>query len=109
MALTPKLLYIGNDTASTVYTASSNSGAYTIIKSISVCNTSGSDKTFSLHLVPSGDTAGVANKIMSSFTVPANDVVTSDTVYVLDASGAVYYDPTDANLTLTVCGVEYTG
>lgn len=103
----PKLLYIGNDTASNVYTSSSNVGSYSIIRTISVCNTSGTDKTFSLHIVPASGTAGANNKVMSNLTVPANDVVVSDTIIVLNAGGSVYFDPVDSNLTLTVSGVEY--
>ena len=107
MALTPKRLYIGNDTATNVYTASSNAGSYTIVRSLNVCNTTSTDKTFSVHIVPSGDTAGASNKVVSNVTVPANDVVYTDSVYVLNAGDALYYDPVDANLTLTVAGVEY--
>jgi len=107
MALTPKRLYIGNDTASNVYTASSNVGSYTIIRTINVCNTSATDKTFSLNVIPSGGSAGANNKVISNVTVPANDVIHSDSVYVLNAGDALYYDPVDANITLTVNGVEY--
>jgi len=107
MALTPKRLYIGNDTATNVYTASSNAGSYTIIRTINVCNTSATDKTFSLNIIPSGGSAGVANKVISSVTVPANDVIHSDSVYVLNAGDALYFDPADSNLTLAVNGVEY--
>lgn len=108
MALTPKRLYIGNDTASNVYSASNVAGSYSIIRSITVCNTSTADKTFSLNIIPSGGSAGANNKVISNVTVPANDVIYSDSVYVLNAGDAVYYDPADANLTLTVNGVEYT-
>lgn len=108
MALTPKRLYIGNDTASNVYSASSVVGSYSIIRNITVCNTSATDKTFSLNIIPSGGTAGANNKVISNVTVPANDVIYSDSVYVLNTGDAVYYDPVDGNLTLTVNGVEYT-
>lgn len=106
MALQPKRLYIGNDTSSTVYTASNNLYAYTIIKTINVCNTSGVDKTFSLHIVPSGGSAGANNKVLSNVTVPANDVIYSDSVYVLNQNESIYYAPSDSNLTLLVTGVE---
>lgn len=107
MALTPKRLYIGNDTASNVYTASSNAGSYTIIRTINVCNTSAADKTFSLHIIPSSGSAGANNKVISNVTIPANDVVYSNSIYVLNAGDALYFAPTDANVTLTVSGVEY--
>lgn len=105
--ITPKLLYIGNDTASNVYTVSSNVGSYSIVRTINVCNTAATDKTFSLNIIPASGSAGANNKVMSSLTVPANDVVVSDTVLVLNAGDSIYYDPVDSNLTLTVSGVEY--
>ena len=78
-----------------------------IIRTINVCNTSATDKTFSINVIPSGGTAGANNKVISSVTVPANDVIHSDSVYVLNAGDALYYDPVDSNLTLTINGVEY--
>jgi hypothetical protein len=108
MALEPKRLYIGNDTAANVYTASSNVGSYSIIKTINVCNTSGTDKTFSLHILPSGASAAANNKILSNITVAANGIVYSNSVYVLNAGESLYYDPVDSNLTVLVTGVEYT-
>lgn len=107
MALTPKRLYIGNDTASNAYTTSSNVGSYTIIRTINVCNTSSSDKTFSIHIIPSGGSAGANNKVISNVTVPANDVIYSNSIYVLNAGDVLYYSPIDNNLTLTVNGVEF--
>lgn len=108
MALTPKRLYTGNDTASTVYTAPSAAGSYSIIKTISICNTTTTAKTVSINLVPSGGSAGVSNKIMSNVVVPANDTIYSNMVYVLNASDSIYYDPQDANLTMVLTGVEYS-
>jgi len=108
MALTPKRLYTGNDTASNVYTASSTANSYSIIKTISICNTTTTDKTVTIHLVPNSGTAGANNKIMSNVVVPANDTIYSNMVYVLNAGDAVYYDPQDANLTLVLTGVEYS-
>lgn len=105
--LTPKLLYIGNNTASNVYTVSSNVGSYSIIRTVSVCNTTSTDKTFSLNIIPSGGSNGANNKIMNNIIVYANDVLVSDTVYVLNAGDSVYFDPVDSNLTLIVSGVEY--
>lgn len=106
--LTPKRLYTGNALASNVYTVSSTAGSYTIIKTINVANTTTTDKTFNLHIIPAAGSATVSNKIMSTINVPANDVISADTIFVLEASEALYYDPTDSNLTLYVAGVEYT-
>lgn len=105
--LTPKNLYTGNDLASNVYTVSSTANSYTIIKSINISNTSAVDKTFSLHIIASSGTPAASNKIMSSITVPGNNVLSSDTVFVLNSDESLYFDPVDANLTLHVSGAEF--
>lgn len=38
-----------------------------------LCNTTGSAVTVSLSLVPSGGTAGVANRVMAAYSLPAGD------------------------------------
>jgi len=106
--LLPKRLYIGAATAgSSVYTLTSNVGSYAIVKSINACNVTGTDSTFDLHVVPSGDTAVNANKVLSSITVPANDVITSDVLIVMEAGDSLYFNQTSANVTITISGVEY--
>lgn len=108
MALIPKRLYTGNDTASNVYTASSVANSYSIIKTMSVCNTTTTNKTVSIHIVPNGGTAGANNMVMSNVVIPANDTIYSNMVYVLNAGDAIYYNPQDSNLTLVLTGVEYS-
>lgn len=106
--LLPKRLYIGAATGgSSVYTLTSNVGSYAIVRSINACNTTGTDATFDLHVVPSGDTAGTANKILSSITVPANDVITSDAIIALEPSDSIYFNQSGTSITLTVSGVEF--
>jgi len=106
--LVPKRFYIGDATGgSSVYTLTSNVGSYAIVRSINACNTTGSDATFDLHIVPSGDTADSGNKILSSITVPANDVITSDAIITMEPSDAIYFNQSGTSITLTVSGVEY--
>ena len=44
-ALTPKTLYVGNTSAANVYTVSSNTGAYTIVKNFTILDKQSSSKS----------------------------------------------------------------
>jgi hypothetical protein len=105
--LEPKRLYIGSDTDSNVYTVSSTTGSYAIIRNFNACNTTSEDKTYSLHIIPSSGTAGNNNKIMSNIVVPANDVLISSGPYVLNAGDSIYLSQSAASITLNISGVEY--
>ena len=74
--LTPKLLYIGADTAANVVTVSSNTGSYSIIKNMNLCNFTASAATCNVHLLVSGVSAAANNNaILKSFTVAPNETV----------------------------------
>jgi hypothetical protein len=106
--LIPKRLYIGAATGgANVYTLTSNVGSYAIIRSINACNVTGAAQTVDVHIIPSGDAAADANKVLSSITIPADDVVTSDAVLVLEPGDSIYLNQANANVTLTISGVEY--
>lgn len=107
--LKPKNLYTGTASpAGNIYTASSTTGDYTIIKLINICNSNTTTpKSFSLHLLtPSSSTANTTNIIISNLTIPASNVVQIDTAIVLDASGSLYASHT-GDITIHVSGVEY--
>jgi hypothetical protein len=105
--LQPKKLYIGNDTASNVYTVSSNVGSYAIIRNINACNTTTANKSYTLHIIASGGSAATNNAIMSNINVPGDDVVISDATYILNAGDSLYLSQSGTDVTLTVSGVEY--
>lgn len=105
--LQPKKLYVGAATASNVYTVSSNVGSYAIVRSINACNTTASNKTFTIHLVESTGTAADSNKIMSNINVPGNDVVVSEVTYILNAGDSLYLSQSAANVTVAISGVEF--
>jgi hypothetical protein len=105
--LQPKRLYTGADTGSNVYTVSSNVGSYAIIRNINACNTTTSNKSFSLHILTSGGTAQNNNKIMSNINVPGDDVVVSDGTFILNSGESIYLAQSSANVTLTISGVEF--
>ena len=106
--LQPKRLYTGAATASNTYTAPSTIGSYSIVRSIHACNTTTTDKVFSINIVPQFGSAAKDNLIMSNITVPGNDVVVSDTTIVLGPGDALYLTQATADVVLTISGVEYS-
>lgn len=69
----PIRIYQGqpSDTEGTLETVPA--GETWVITDIMICNTTGSDETVSLSLVPSGDTAGDSNRIMEEIEITAHD------------------------------------
>jgi hypothetical protein len=55
-----------------------------ILKQIILANTSSSSATVSISLVPSGGTAGAANRIVPNVSVSANSVVVIDLSQVME-------------------------
>jgi hypothetical protein len=105
--LTAKLLYIGNGTASNVYTAASSAGAYTIIKNINICNTTGNPVTVDVNILSNSGTPGSNNALLKSLTVQAFETISYDTSVVLDAGYKIYTVNASNNCTFTISGVEY--
>ena len=105
--LTPKLLYIGADTAANVVTVSSNVGSYAIVKNINLCNFTSSAATCDVHLLVSGVSAANNNAILKSFTVAPNETIAYNGIVVLPANSNLYLSQANASITLSVSGVEY--
>lgn len=105
--LIPKLLYQGNDTTGNVYTTANTVGNYTIIKTINICNTTGTDAACSIHLLQGANTAAANNKIISNMNVSANNVLYYNTSVVIPANSKIYVSQSGTSLTFTISGVEY--
>ena len=106
--LTPKLLYLGADTAANVYTVSNNAGSYSIIKNINICNITSSSATCNVHILVSGVSAAANNNaILKSFTVAPNETVAYNGIVVLPANSNLYVSQANASITLSISGVEY--
>jgi len=105
--LTPKNLYIGSDSGSNVYTVSANTGSYSIVRNINICNTGSSTILCNVHIVPSGGAAAANNKIMSNFTVAGNETISYDASIVMNASSSIYVSANVANITYIISGVEF--
>lgn len=106
--LTPKLLYLGADTAANVITISNNTGSYSIIKNINLCNFTSNAATCNVHLLASGVSAASNNNaILKSFTVAPNETVSYSGIVVLPTNSKLYVSQTNASITLSISGVEY--
>lgn len=104
---TPKKIYTGQPSTSpaTIYTAPASTT--TIIKNILICNTTASAATVTLNLVASGGSAGVNNRILSTYTVTPNDTVAIDLSAVLSTGDFISaVQGTSSALTLHITGVE---
>lgn len=106
--LMPKSLYIGNDTASNVYTVSSTAGSYTILRNINICNVTSGAATCDIHLLSSAGTPGNNNAILKTFTIGANETVSYDASVVLDAGQKIHIVNDSNKCTFTISGVEYS-
>lgn len=105
--LTPKLLYIGNSQSGNIYTASTTTGSYTIIKSINVCNTSSAPQEFSINLITPGASVNNASVIVGDIAMAANVVFVYETSIVMPAGSSIYVSQGSTDLTFTISGVEY--
>lgn len=106
--LTPKLLYIGNGTASNVYTTSNSAGSYTIVKNINICNTTANSVSVDVNILSASGTPGSNNALLKTLTVQPFETISYDTSVVLDAGYKIYTINTSNNCTFTISGVEYS-
>lgn len=106
--LLPNTLYIGNDTSSNVYTVSSTSGSYTILRNINICNTTSGATTCDVHLLSASGTPGNNNAILKGFTVNANETISYDASIVLNAGYKIYVVNGSNKCTFAISGVEYS-
>lgn len=99
MAATPKRLYAGipDTTSTTAYTVPS--GKTTIVKNITICNTTGSNATISIRCA----TFAVVN----AYKVSAYDTVVLDLSLVLNAGETIVISQGTSNaINVTISGVE---
>lgn len=106
-SLTADLLYVGNNTAANVYTVSSNSGSYTIVKNFNICNTDTNPTTCNVHILASGASAGANNALMYAFSVDGKETISYDSSIVLPAGYSIYVVNPSNYITFTISGAEY--
>lgn len=106
--LTPKLLYIGNATAANVYSVSSNTGSYSIVKNMNLCNAGANTVSCNIHILVSGVTTPYSNNaILKEFTIGPNETVSYNGIVVLPSNSKLYVSQTLPEVTFSISGVEY--
>ena len=106
--LIPKSLYVGNESASNVYTVSNTSGSYAIIKSINICNPSNTSATFDMHILGGSGVPGNNNAIFKAFTIQSYETINVDSTIVLNASNKIHIINDNNKCTFAISGVEYS-
>lgn len=91
----------------TVYTVGTSNTHTKVHKfQVTVANVATTDATLSLSIVPSGDIAGSANRILESVNVSANSVANLTFNQVLDTGDFISgLQGTSEALTITISGV----
>ncbi len=108
MATTPKPLYSGQPGTGDTLLYTAPAATSTIVKQITVCNTTGTAATITLGL-RSGATLAAANEILSAKSVAANDTYVLPLTHVLLTGETIRaLQGTSSALTVHVSGVELT-
>ena len=101
MAFTEKTLgraQIASGSQTTIFTAT----ATDIIKTLWIVNTTTTDRTIEMWVVPNGGAVNDNNKILDAFTIPANDFMQIITYMPLDTTGDTLQAEASAASALTV-------
>lgn len=79
------------------------------IRSITFCNTDTVDRTFTLHLVASGDTPGAGNMVHPAITIKPNQTIVDDSIRELSTGDFISAFADIANkVSMRVDGSELT-
>ena len=97
------------NTETTLYTCPTAQTTTTVLKQIVVTNTGGSATTFSISLVPSGGTAGTANRLFSSVSISANETIILDVSQILTSGDFISALAAASGINITMSGVENAG
>ena len=75
MAYTPKRFYTGQPGTSVGALYTAPAATTSIVQCINICNTTSNPATITLHIVPSGGTAGTTNMYQNAVTIRGNDTL----------------------------------
>jgi hypothetical protein len=96
-----------NTTENTVY-GPLDTGDNAIVQSVVFANVTAADATISLSLVPSGGTAGVANRLFEQVTIPARSTLAFEPRQVMGEGDFLSLKQSVASaVTTTISGVEF--
>jgi hypothetical protein len=76
----------------------------TYIKDFDICNTTGSPIQVSVYLVPYGGTAGAANAIMYSVSIPAYTMMQWTGTQILNVGDYIRVQASSAGCTINISG-----
>lgn len=77
-----------------------------VVKSMTVCNQDAASQTFSIWIVKSGDARATKNKIFKDVQLLTGESVVISGDYYLEPGDAVHVSGTDADMSVTISGVE---
>lgn len=77
-----------------------------VIKDYELCNTTGAAITVTLNVVPNGGSAGTANQVLSSASVPANQTLHWTGTIVMNAGDFISTATSAVGVTATFSGLE---
>lgn len=106
-SITPKKLgqgAIATSPGTLLYTVPAGTSTY--VKDIDVCNTSTTDRTLDLHLVPNGGTVGTSNMLVPSVTISANSMWQWSGTQILVTGDFIHAIASGAGLTCNISGGE---
>jgi hypothetical protein len=110
-SLTPKNFYIGSPTSGSIqslYTSNTNSGSYSIVKTINICNPNTTTAgNVTLYITASGGSAGVTNLFLSNLSVGANTSIFIDSSIIMSNNAIIATNISLAGMTFNVSGVEF--
>lgn len=89
-------------TLSTLYTVPASSTL--LVKDFDICNTTASAIAITVYFVPSGGTAGTANMIVPSYSLPANAMMQWSGTQVLNAGDFIQVIASAVGSTINISG-----
>lgn len=97
---------ISSASNTTLYTVPSSKKA--VAKDFIITNTTSTDATVSLWLVPNGDSSADGNAVLKDFNIPANEIVHLSLYQVLETAGDTIQAlaGTTTSITITISGAE---
>jgi hypothetical protein len=95
------------DSVGILYTVPAATAA--VARSITICNTTGSTRTFTLYFVPSGGAPDAAHMIFNAQPIEANKTIVDDTLRVALTAGTIRgFADVAAAVSVRVDGSEVT-
>lgn len=80
----------------------------TLLKELSIANTTGAAINVRVFLVPSAGSAGTSTAFLYDVAVPANNTLQYDGVQVMNAGETIQVQAASAGLTITASGAQAT-